>query len=201
MNCNWTNQPVKLPKQDYYNYRDSLFSMTQDFYHFTDSIGWSCFFTYSTPNQWKQMYELYLWTKYGSDPALFQSLWEQAEGMFDATLNDTLYQNTDPVFVATMDEIYYDIELIRANANFIVDLDVYLEDKFDEVYEEDMSIQVQDEILSAICLLQMQSMLMQTNAACFDMMDWPDWSFWKCTLSTAGGMIGGVVTGAGAEQV
>lgn len=192
----WTNQPVKLPKQDYYNYRDSLFTSTQDFYNFADSMDWPCFFTYSTPAQRKIMYETYLWVKYSSDPDLFLSLWEMAEEMFDATLNGTLYQNTNPVFVETMDEIYYEMDLIRPGSDFSAELDEYLEDKFDEVYEEDISIQVQDEILSAICLIQVQSMLMQANAECYNMMDWPDWN-WKCILSTVGGTLGGAVAGLG----
>lgn len=197
-----TNQPVKLPKQDYYNYRDSLFTSTQDFYNFAESMNWPCFFTNATPAQWKVMYETYLWVKYGSDPELYQTLWEQAEGALDATLNDTLYQNTDPVFVAAMDEIFYDIDLIRANSNFFQDLDVYLEDKFDEVYEEDMGIQVQDEILSAICMIQMQSMLMQANAGCIGLSDWPDWITRKCVIHTAAGWFTGAITGtAGAGVV
>lgn len=182
-------KPTKLAKQDYYNYRDSLFTTTQDFYNFADSIDYSCFFTWSTQNQWKSMYELYLWTKYENDPVLFQSLWEAAEEAFDATMNGTLPQNTNPVFVATMDEIFLYIESIPADRNFPRKVDDYLVEKFDEVYEGTYRVNVQDEILSAICLIQVQASLMQANSDCFFTDEPTNW--WKCGLGTAGNALAG----------
>lgn len=190
-----TTQVTRLTKAQYQEYSDELFSELQAVIDYAENLAGTCVLETYTQNQWLDVMSFYVWENYQSDyDSVYNSFSETnnvwSSGQMPYTLSEQWQEDI-------YDEIFQYLDGLPLN-NYYQDANEYLDDKFDEVYAMQVSIQEQDVMLSSITVTKGWITFIQNNPECFGMSvsDWPDWSaVAKCTVSTMGGWFGGALAG------
>jgi hypothetical protein len=184
----------KLSKAQYEEYSVFMFTELQSVVDYAYDLAGYCILG-SSSNEWMSIMSFYVWENYPHQD--YDSIYSAFAGSLDAWAEGNQPYTLLPWQEEIQVEILDYLDALPTN-NYYQNSIEYLDEKFDEVYEMQINLREQDQMLSSIMIMKGWTNFIEQNPNCFGLTDAPDWrAIAKCVTGVAAGHLSGSVLGAG----